>query len=235
VATVDVDYRKPNLGLEPLPDVDFNIRSGNTLVGYATEKQLIDSLKSNLIDQLELPAIKEKCDIVGNAFARYKEIQLEGNTDFEDFKKAKDDLNARLEKLRNELDKLHHNQHYSNIKFDKWLATHQPFHWFAEFYEIIAGKGGFDVVIGNPPYVEYSKVKNDYKIVGYKTEYCGNIYTFVVERCFEIIIKNGRFGMIVPISSLCTDRMIEYQNILLSNYCWNSLYAERPSKLFLRF
>jgi len=35
VATVEADYRKPNLGLEPLPDVDFNIRAGTTLVGYA--------------------------------------------------------------------------------------------------------------------------------------------------------------------------------------------------------
>jgi hypothetical protein len=42
VATVDTDYRKLNLGLEPLPDVDFNIRAGNTLVGYATEVQLKD-------------------------------------------------------------------------------------------------------------------------------------------------------------------------------------------------
>lgn len=27
-------------------------------------------------------------------------------------------------------------------EFDEWLKTHQPFHWFAEFYEIIDG-GGF--------------------------------------------------------------------------------------------
>ena len=35
VAVVDVDFSKPdeNLGLDPLPDIDFNIRCGNTLVG----------------------------------------------------------------------------------------------------------------------------------------------------------------------------------------------------------
>ena len=37
VAVVDVNPRDPNLGLDPLPDIDFNIRCGNTLVGYATE------------------------------------------------------------------------------------------------------------------------------------------------------------------------------------------------------
>lgn len=33
VAVVEVDKRDPNLGLDPLPDIDFNIRCGNTLVG----------------------------------------------------------------------------------------------------------------------------------------------------------------------------------------------------------
>jgi hypothetical protein len=47
VATVDADYHKENLGLEPLPDVDFNIRAGNTLVGYATRKH-IDEMPGSL-------------------------------------------------------------------------------------------------------------------------------------------------------------------------------------------
>ena len=62
-----------------------------------------------------------------------------------------------------------------------WRASHQPFHWFVEFYGIMS-KGGFDVVIGNPPYVEYSKAKSDYAVTGYRTEPCGNLYAFVVER-----------------------------------------------------
>lgn len=40
VAVVEVDKRAENMGLDPLPDIDFNIRCGNTLVGYATEEEL---------------------------------------------------------------------------------------------------------------------------------------------------------------------------------------------------
>lgn len=40
VAVVEVDKRDPNLGLDPLPDIDFNIRCGNTFVGYATQEEL---------------------------------------------------------------------------------------------------------------------------------------------------------------------------------------------------
>ncbi len=47
-------------------------------------------------------------------------------------------------------------------------ASHLPFHWFVEFYGIVRN-GGFDVVIGNPPYVEYSKVRKRYTILNYRT------------------------------------------------------------------
>lgn len=234
VATVDADYRKPNLGLEPLPDVDFNIRAGNTLVGYATEKQLQDAFAGNFDFDNDAEKIKEKCDIVARAFARYKEIQLIGNSDFEDFKKAKDDLNQRLDKLRNELDKLLYKQHYSNIKYDKWLTTHQPFHWFAEFYEIIQGKGGFDVVIGNPPYVEYSQTKKVYQIVEYETITCGNIYVNTIERSSNILSTSGSIGMIVQLPIVCTDRMVPIQKMLMKQFALNiyATFDDRPGKLF---
>ncbi len=231
VATVDADYRKPNLGLEPLPDVDFNIRAGNTLVGYATEKQLVDSLESDLIAQLELPAIKEKCDIVGRAFARYKEIQLQGSTDFEDFKRAKDDLNERLDKLRDELDRLLHKQHYANVKYDKWFTTHQPFHWFAEFYEILQGKGGFDVVIGNPPYVAMTKI--DYEIIcdSYTTS---DLYGYVINRAFSILNLKGRHGFIVMHNLAFSSGFKDVRSVIRRNAStsWLSFYARIPAGLF---
>ena len=57
VATVDADYSKENLGLEPLPDVDFNIRAGNTLVGYATKKQ-IDEIACGSYKPFDPPIIR---------------------------------------------------------------------------------------------------------------------------------------------------------------------------------
>lgn len=34
--------------IEPLPDIDFNIRAGNTLVGFASEQELHDALRSKI-------------------------------------------------------------------------------------------------------------------------------------------------------------------------------------------
>lgn len=75
--------------------------------------------------------------------------------------------------------------------------------------------GKFDVIIGNPPYCEYSKknpktkraVSDDYKIQGYKTLSCGNLYAYVMERSKILLSENGYIGMIVPLSGHSTERM----------------------------
>lgn len=238
VATVEADYRKPNLGLEPLPDIDFNIRAGNTLVGFATEAELQKGLTYTLDGAIAKPAIEEKCEVVANAFKRYKEIQLTYGDDFKEFKKAKAELNKRLKELNHELNQLLHKQ-ASGLKYDQWLKTHQPFHWFAEYYEIIDSKGGFDVVVGNPPYVEYgTKLKAIYTLKDYSTLECGNLHAYVAERCFKLISANGLIGLIIPLPSINTSRMVSLQNMIKpkakkkGRNVWISAFDERPSSLF---
>jgi hypothetical protein len=232
VATVEADFRKPNLGLEPLPDIDFNIRAGNTLIGFATEAELNKGLTYTLDGVQAKPVVEEKCDVVAKTFKRYKEIQLTYGDDYKQFKKAKEELNKRLKELNHELNQLLYKQTPA-IKYDKWLASHQPFHWFAEFYEIIHDKGGFDVIIGNPPYVEYSKVKKSYTVSNLTVQVSGNLFAFVIERGNQIISKEGYFSFIVPISIVCTQRMEALQkHAFNSNTVWLSNFGERPSKLF---
>ena len=117
--------------------------------------------------------------------------------------------------------------------FAAWQASHQPFHWFAEFYGVMR-EGGFDVVIGNPPYIEYSKVRNEYSIGQIKTAACGNLWAFCIERSFELLSTSSHFGMIVPVSLVCTQRMSDVQDVInnQSSASWLSNYAERPAKLF---
>lgn len=232
VATVEVEYQKPNFGLEPLPDIDFNIRAGNTLVGFASEKELEKSLIEDLLGSIVKNEIEEKCEIVAKAFTRYKKIQLDNGNDYLDFKNAKDDLNTRIKELNHELNLLLHKQ-ADKINFESWKDSHKPFHWFSEFYEIIHDQGGFDVVIGNPPYVVYSSSNFDYKLTNYQTLSCANLYAFCSERSLKILKIEGKFGMIIPNSSISADKFSPLQKIFTKNkVSWISNYSWRPSKLF---
>lgn len=98
----------------------------------------------------------------------------------------------------------------------------------------ILNDGGFDVVLGNPPYLEYRNVKNKYQVKSFMTEKCNNLYAFILEKNLNILKENGHLGMIVPISYTSTKRMTTVRNLFTENsvYQFCSNYADRPSSLF---
>jgi Eco57I restriction-modification methylase len=230
VASVDADRRKPNLGIEPLPDIDFNIRAGNALVGFATKQALDDALASTMDGILMRDQINELSAKVAQDFAEYKELQL-SSSKYELLGRTKAGLKKSLADINTQLNALLH-QAQSGTPYDTWLESHKPFHWFAEFYEIIVGKGGFDVIIGNPPYVEYAPKKIGYVLANLKTMSCGNLYAYIIERVFDIKASQSAISMIIPHSSICTDRMISLQPYILREQTWVSTFDTRPGKLF---
>ena len=222
--------------IEPLPDIDFNIRAGNTLVGFANLEEIKKVMEGDWIKLQSLPVIEENAELADRAFRLFKEMQTDQEMKSEDFSSAKLELRKRLNQLEDELNRYLANEYgvdpRKKTAYEKWLKSHQPFHWFIEFYGILKN-GGFDVIIGNPPYVEYTKVKDDYTIKGYQTESCGNVYAFVIERSLTLLKNNCRTGMIVPFSAVSTVRMLPVVNALHENGAsWLSNYDERPSFLF---
>lgn len=221
--------------IEPLPDIDFNIRAGNTLVGFATYDEVKQAVTSKLDFENTMESIEEQAQDVDRLFQRFHQQQTElgGEVTPED----KQELRKRLKILEDQLSSYLANEYgidpSKKTIYEKWLKSHQPFHWFIEFYGILKN-GGFDVTIGNPPYVEYSKVKDEYTIKGYQTETCGNLYAYVLERSLRLQAINGRNGMIVPISLACSERMASIRNFILQNCknAWFCNFAIRPQPLF---
>lgn len=237
-AQVDPDSSKDNYGIEPLPDIDFNIRAGNTLVGYTSLEEVKKSAGDDFVKQAALPKIEESAEIAGTAFKQFQDMQTKRGMDPKDFQEAKKELQRRLEDLDGTLNKYLAEDYDLGLssksnEFKKWKESHRPFHWFVHFYEIIH-RGGFDVVIGNPPFVEYAKVRTDYSIKNYQTATCGNLYAFTAERSFRLLRNEAGLSLIFPISMVCTQRMKPLQDILKQNAALVvvSNYAERPSKLF---
>jgi len=213
--------------IEPLPDIDFNIRAGNTLVGFASHdetKRAIEgktvgkAVQSQMIFDDRLERVEQKAQNIEIAFEQFRERQTEQDLDPAIMAASKQQLQQMLGILRAELDgylaseygidrnSIPKREEY-DARFAQWRQSHQPFHWWVEFYGIMK-RGGFDVIIGNPPYVEWSKVATYNLLPGlYKTRSCGNLYTVVCERSYGLLYVHGHFGMIVPISCVATDRM----------------------------
>ena len=233
MAVVDVDPYDENLGLDPLPDIDFNIRCGNTLVGYATEKEIQDGLvNGDMFAYVELKKrIEDEMTKASAAFDYFRREQLNLLGSHADLIKAKKEINQRLAAIRVLLDRQLYATNGGGKTYDQWHKDTQPFHWYTEFYPVMAQRGGFDVIIGNPPYVEYTKVK-EYRINGYKTLSCGNLYAYVIERVEQLLARGGKTGMIIPHSAICTDRMESLFNIIEKRGGWFSTYDTRPDKLF---
>lgn len=240
-AQVEPDATKDNYGIEPLPDIDFNIKCGNTLVGYATESEVRRSMKEfgggqmKLLDEGELNSYARfhtQCADLQQTFDKFRQIQTEGDGSVPAAHKL--ELQKRLKALEDELNRHLAGEYGVNVSdkaaYEKWLKSHQPFHWFIQFYGILNG-GGFDVIIGNPPYVELNAL-DDYQIRGYACADSGNLYALIMERCAALGRRDARQGYIVPVSSVSTDRYETLQNLIVKRESHFSSYDDRPSRLF---
>ena len=220
--------------IEPLPDIDFNIQAGNTLVGYATYNEVENAVTGKLDFDDTMKRIEEKAEDVDELFTLFRQQQTElGGTVTPTEKQAlQDKLKALEDELNGYLAGEYKVDPNKASAYQDWLTSHKPFHWFIAFYGILQD-GGFDVIIGNPPYVEYSKVKKDYTIKGYETESCGNLYAYVMER--GACLSSGRVGWIVPISWVSTNRMTTARQVIARSHpmLYINNHADRPSSLFI--
>jgi hypothetical protein len=231
-AQVDPDPEKDNYGIEPLPDIDFNIRCGNTLVGYATYEEVKRAVTSALDFDNAMEKIAVKAADLQQTFDTFRKLQTEGDgTVPADHKK---ELQKRLKALEGEL-----NRHLAGefgvkvsekAAYNNWIQSHQPFHWFIQFYGIL-NNGGFDVIIGNPPYVGSNKVT--YLTREMKEMKFPDIYALVLLRSLYLSSKYGRCGMIVPLSvTFSGDFGLLRKRLCVAGAAWFSSYDNIPAAIF---
>ena len=217
--------------IEPLPDIDFNVRPGNTLVGFTSMQEVQDTLGSDVVSLGSLPAIEKSAEEADDAFRQFRAMQTERHLDAAAFAESKTTLRHRLDELRKKLDAFLADDYgirRNQTALRKWQRSHQPFHWLVEFYGIMA-RGGFDVVIGNPPYLEAREVP-------YSASFENGDGDAVHSMCVKRSLALGpaaNMSMILPLSLVSTQRMASLQQALEDGRtCWYSNFAWRPGKLF---
>jgi len=100
---------------------------------------------------------------------------------------------------KGELPKLRENIRCGNSLIDdQSIAEDRAFKWKEKFKEIM-DEGGFDVVIGNPPYgAEFSNIEKEFLKTRYSKDKTGNSASFFILKGLELVKENGYFAYIVP-------------------------------------
>lgn len=105
--------------------------------------------------------------------------------------------------------------------FGKNFRKKKPFNWEEEFPEVFK-QGGFDVVIGNPPYVNLVNIKDveerEYLKTNFETaKNKSDLYSFFAEKGTKLLRPNGMLGFIFSNSWLGTDSFSKFREFLVNN------------------
>jgi tRNA1(Val) A37 N6-methylase TrmN6 len=231
-------YYKNATELETLPNIDINIKCGNSLVSrFAIDadlkqalkkskwtidsyriavdtyrnaeskeqkremERLIADIKSDFRSEISLndPKVKKLRKLSGDLYQMTNQGQL-----FEMSKKEKADWNKKVQQLTEETKKLE--TEIEEIKANKIFEN--AFEWRFEFPEVLNDDGdfvGFDLILGNPPYLQLSKTEDitkDYKnylLETYQTS-GGRLNTFIffIHLSSKILHSKGFLHFIIP-------------------------------------
>jgi hypothetical protein len=247
--------------LETLPNIDINIKTGNSLISrYTLDADIKKALKSSRwsIDSYRL-AVQTYRE------ARNKEVKHEMQrlidtikNDFESEIARNDKRLLQLNKFRGELfDLTNQSQMFAKTKTElaKWELDvkkktesikkieaeldeiknnriyENAFEWRFEFPEVLNNDGdfvGFDVVIGNPPYISSKEFENsvlNYLKDNYKTaQYQADLYVSFIERGIYLLTEKGIISLITPNSWLKNIQFTNCREFILKNSFINVLF-----------
>lgn len=223
-----------------LPNLDFKIMQGNSLLEQyegvdlsdITYKASKDEKKNGKWFDLFDSGLTKNKQLI--SFLKDKFFDCE---DHETKRQIRDALKSEIQALLLEKG--------CGIKLDAIrdvTATDQFFLWHTWFSEVFE-QGGFDIVIGNPPYgAKLSDVDKECCKKSYQTAKTikgvqkGSLdtYTLFIEDGFNLLRKNGHLTYIVPISITSSESLSGVHRLLLEN-CEKiriSSYAVRPEPVF---
>ena len=247
-------YYKNETELETHPNIDINIKCGNSLISrfdldadlkqalkksaskwtiesyqiaVATYRnaenkeqkremeRLINEIKTNFRSEISLndPKAKRLRALNGELFTMTNQGQL-----FELSKKEKDEWNAKVAKLTAEIQKLE--AEIEEIKSNKIYEN--AFEWRFEFPEVLNDDGdfvGFDVLIGNPPYIKEYEGKEIFDGLRGNEVYQGKMdiwYMFAADG-IKLLKQNGLLSFIAPNNWVTNAGAGKFRNYILQN------------------
>jgi len=114
---------------------------------------------------------------------------------------------------------------------DENVAGKKAFVWEKEF-KAVMDKGGFDIVIGNPPYATgavLSQTAKEFYLSNFVTaQYQLELYILFIEKTISLLNKAGNISLITPNSWLKNLMMSECRKLMLHNLSFNKIIPNIP-------
>jgi len=213
----NVNKDKKNLGIRPLPNLEFKLMQGNSLletingfdpldetdkVRNKNNKTRIQNLKRNFhkfykasskIDKDEIKdKIKEDIDVL------FKNVLVNYDKELQQTIKENDVFNTSKVVQKKHKQQVEDKKLIEKIlkEYDEFGSSTELFLYKIYFAEVFAN-GGFDIVIGNPPYIRQEKIKDlKPKLQSERDKFLSyngtaDIYIYFFEKGYKLLKPNG--------------------------------------------
>ena len=220
-----VDEESP----QALPNLDFKIMQGNSLLeqykgvdlSTMTEKKYDAKTGLSFFDNMVDVYRKELRDMLVKYY------------DCIDHKE-KQSLRVRIiNNVKQQLREQSINVDFGNLNLS---GNNQFFLWHTWFYDVFS-HGGFDIVIGNPPYVNIANFKDDYTRKLYQSSFYtvknkSDLYSIFTEQAYALLKEKGLCTYIFSNSWLGTDSFSLFRQFLVRK-TKVKLLVDLPDKVFI--
>lgn len=188
-----------------LPNLDCNIICGNTLMDEFMGNELITEsvLLNNLSDGNQISVFQTGVDGLIS-----KLIELQDKLFFTKEHTDKEEIKALIQKIYDNIifEQIGNDNKLRNAYYEAIKQPSRPFIlWPLYFPKVFRDNGGFDIVIGNPPYVdseEMTRSMPEEREIYTKKYSCakGNwdLFVLFIEKGMDSLKKNGVISFIVP-------------------------------------
>lgn len=218
--SIVVDEETPS----PLPNLDYKIMQGNSLIEsfmgvdlskltYEKEYKK-DKCEFSLFDDEKNRLQKTVSHLLSSYYScsdHDRKVKLQ--------KEISDTINEQLKAQAYNPEILRELRTINLAENNKFFLWHT---WFSDVFNR-DDKEGFDIVIGNPPYVNFANIKSaEYRTIlkekFYSTKNKCDLYAFFIEFGFNILNDNGIITYIVPHTWKATDSFSKLREILFKRH-----------------
>lgn len=226
-----------NNNVRPLPNLDFNFMIGNSLIDEFEGMKLFDESLLNEVEEEgkleQKQLIKEskifqstlfktdeerKQDILKVIFKKQAEYFNERNSE------KKKELKREIEEFENFLIettlRLNRNEKkLEEIKKGRKERRKPYFLWKLEFAKVFRENGGFNIVIGNPPYgAKFSKEEKKLLAKNFPTVPDYESYYYFIELSLNLLKSNGILAYINPNMFMANNFAKDFRKTLLTSF-----------------